>query len=273
MNRELGLQILAQIMAWSDEQAQEEFRWLSFMSAYKYDGYRGYLAGARFIESLATWLQQFPLKDRGVAYTYIKENLIYIGQAEMQRLVQKFFPEIVQKNLQKTVAEKLDIPDYMVWSTIKNLEYFKSEIRKTLFMGLSDGARLDSFRRVNVGIISNEQVAITTEISNFKWENLLSELKNDPQIKDGSLKFARVYLVDDFAASGTTLIREDSAGSSNFVGKLKKFADALVQATKDLGGSSPFVDKCQKRANHYIGTHQAQENIGKRYSQAKKELE
>lgn len=273
MNRELGLKILAQIMNWSGEQAQEEFRWLSFMSVYKYDGYREYLAGARFIESLATWLQQFQFDDREVAYRYIKENLIYIGPAEMQRLVEKFFPETVQKNLKTKVAENLSIPGYMVWSSEESLDNFHSEVRKTLFMGLSDGARLDSLRRANAGIISNEQVAITTEISNAKWEDLLHELKGDSKNKDGSQQFTRVYLIDDFTASGTSLIREDPIGSGKFKGKLKKFVHALLQATTYLNGSSPFVDKFQIIVHHYIGTHQAQKNIEEQYSQAKKELE
>ena len=275
MNRELGLKILAQIMEWDNEDARREFHWLSFMSRYKYDDYRGYLAGARFIESLATWLQQFQSKDeRKTAYKYIKENLIYIGPAEMQRLVEKFFPEIVQKNLKEKVAKNLGIPKYMVQSSQKNIENFKSEVRRTLFMGLSDGARLDSLRRANSGIISNEQVAITTEINNAKWKDLLDELGKDPRNKgegDGKRKFERVYLIDDFTASGTSFIREEN---KQLKGKLKKFANALQQVKKDLE-ESPFVDEFQIIVHHYIGTHQAKEKIEQLYNESwiKKELE
>jgi hypothetical protein len=58
MNQDLGLKILGQIMAWSDDRAREEFRWLRLMARLKYDGYRDFQAGMRFIESLVTWLQQ-----------------------------------------------------------------------------------------------------------------------------------------------------------------------------------------------------------------------
>lgn len=259
-------------MDWTDEQAREEFRWLSFMSAYKYDGYREYLSGVRFIESLATWLQQFQPSDRTIAYQYIKENLIYIGPAEMQRLVEKFFPETVQKNLKEKVSQKMEIPEFMVWSSGESLRNFQSELRKTLFMGLSDGARLDSFRRTNAGIISNEQVAITTEISNAKWKDMLKELKEDPKVKDGSEKFASVYLIDDFTASGTSLIREDPIGSGQYGGKLTKFARALKQAIKDLE-ENPFEDKFQITIHHYIATDQAKTSIEDRYLQAKGQLE
>ena len=59
MNQELWLKVLGKIMHWTDYQARQEFAWLSLMARLKYDGYRDFQAGMRFIESLATWLQQF----------------------------------------------------------------------------------------------------------------------------------------------------------------------------------------------------------------------
>lgn len=77
MNRALGLKILGDILDWDDEEAREEFSWLTFMSDYKYDSYRDYLAGARFIENLATWLQQFAPVERRIAYQFIKQKLVF----------------------------------------------------------------------------------------------------------------------------------------------------------------------------------------------------
>ena len=68
MNQDLALRVLSQIMAWSDERAREEFRWLRLMARLKYDGYRDFQAGMRFIENLATWLQQFEPAEREIAY-------------------------------------------------------------------------------------------------------------------------------------------------------------------------------------------------------------
>ena len=53
MNQDLALKVLGQIMNWSDEHSREEFRWLRLMARLKYDGYRDFQAGMRFIESLA----------------------------------------------------------------------------------------------------------------------------------------------------------------------------------------------------------------------------
>ena len=55
MNRNLALRLLGQVMDWTDDEAHREFSWLKLMSRFKYDGYGDYLAGVRFIESLARW--------------------------------------------------------------------------------------------------------------------------------------------------------------------------------------------------------------------------
>ena len=35
--------------------------------------------GMRFIESLATWLQQFKPEERETAYAFVRHTLVYIG--------------------------------------------------------------------------------------------------------------------------------------------------------------------------------------------------
>ncbi len=63
-------------MNWSDDRAREEFRWLRLMARLKYDGYRDFQAGMRFIESLVTWLQQFKPAERETAYGFVRKTLV-----------------------------------------------------------------------------------------------------------------------------------------------------------------------------------------------------
>jgi hypothetical protein len=51
MKERLALRLLGAIMDWTDEQAREEFQWLRMMSHLKYDGYRDFVAGVRFVEA------------------------------------------------------------------------------------------------------------------------------------------------------------------------------------------------------------------------------
>ncbi len=76
MNQDFILGKLAEIMSWDTDQARNELAWLRLISQMKYDGYHDFLAGARFVESLADWLQQFSAADRGVAYKFVRESLV-----------------------------------------------------------------------------------------------------------------------------------------------------------------------------------------------------
>ncbi len=76
MKPDLALKLLDRIMKWDDNRARQEFAWLSLMARLKYDGYRDFVAGARFIENLADWLQQFKPVERETAYSFIRRGLV-----------------------------------------------------------------------------------------------------------------------------------------------------------------------------------------------------
>ena len=59
---------------------QPRIQWLRLMARIKYDSYEDFRAGARFLERLAVWLQQFKQEDRKTAYQFVKDRLIYIGR-------------------------------------------------------------------------------------------------------------------------------------------------------------------------------------------------
>lgn len=277
MNTALGLRILSEIMDWSLDEAREEFRWLTFMATYKYDGYRDYLAGVRFIESLATWLQQFSeTEERKTAYQFVKTKLIYFSPAEIQRLVEKFFPEVVQGHLVEHVSASLSIPPYRIWSTEDSINEYRWERRKTLFMGLSDGARIDTLRRMNVGAISNEQIVIATQIDHHKWESLVDDLQADLKkmrgVDTSEEYFSRVYLIDDFTASGTSLLPDPENTEGKLKGKLVKFAKSLKKAEETLPDKRIFTENFEIVVHHYIATDNAVKNIERVYNKVAEDL-
>ncbi len=59
-------------MDWNEETATREYAWLRLIARLKFDGYRDYLAGVRFAESLAGWLSQFEPSHREAAYAFVK---------------------------------------------------------------------------------------------------------------------------------------------------------------------------------------------------------
>ena len=251
MNQDLGLRVLSQILGWNDDRAREEFARLSILARYKYDSYRDFVAGARFIEKLAEWLQQFSFEDRGIAYQFIKTNLIYLTPSEINHLVELCFPERFQPALRVATAADCGIRSYSVWATPESTRAYERLLRSSLFIGLSDGARIDAFRRANAGVVSNEQVLLALEISAEKWQQVLNDLRED--LKDPAAKFQMVFLIDDFAGTGSTLIRFEK---NQWKGRLQKLWENINKRLE-----THFTADWRLHIHHYIATERAKQHM------------
>jgi hypothetical protein len=247
VDREFILRKLSDLLHWDEARDSTEFPWLRLMARFKFDGYQDYLAGARFLESLVDWLQQFDEPDRQVAYDFVRNRLVYVGPAEMQHLVELFYPEHVRPHLATTVARARETPPYRVWADAAATQAYFKLLRKTLFIELSDGARIDIFRRANAGIVSNEQIYTAPRINDDKWKDMRKELRKD--LNDNSALFSVVYLVDDFTGSGTSLIRFTDGG---WKGKLVRFWEEIRPHLGDY-----FEEPWCVCVHHYMATQQA----------------
>ncbi len=225
MKTELAMKLIADQMEWDDATATHEFTYLKLMVDYKYDHYQGFQPGSRFYLALIGWLSQFTsTADREVAYAFLKNNLIFFSQREMHHLVSLLMP-IIDRTLRREVAVELGIPLFQTW--LDDTAKMRVELRRirTLFIALSDGARIDVFRRYNEGLVSNEQVLASSEISVDKWNDLLGNLTKAVQAKgleQGEAYFERICLIDDFTGSGSSLIRFDEK-TNEWKGKVQRF--------------------------------------------------
>jgi len=263
VNQELGLRVLSQVMKWDNERARKEFDWLRLMARLKYDGYRDFQAGMRFIESLATWLQQFKQSERNTAYEFVRHRLVYIGPSEMERLVEQFYPRTVRNRIVSTLAAQLGIHPYRVLVDARTES--KRLLRQTLFMGLSDGARIDMIRRANSDLLSNEQFVQSTQVDIEKWKDLLENLRKE--LRDPAARFRLVFLVDDFTGTGTSFLRFDTE-KSEWKGKLFRFRDSVELAKNELAGDGLFEEGWELCIHHYVASSAAVSAIKDRLSAA-----
>ena len=254
MNQDLGLRILGRIMYWDDDRARDEFAWLKLMARLKYDGYRDFQAGMRFIESLATWLQQFETHERETAYAFVRHTLVYIGPSEMQRLVEQFYPRTVRDRLFRMVATECDISPHRVLIDTDARAATKRLRRQTLFMGLSDGAHTDTIRHANAGLLGNEQFVQGTQVDTEKWRDLIENLRKD--LDEPDARFRLVYLVDDFAGTGTSFLRFDEE-TGMWKGKLIRFKESVERANKARDGDKLFEDGWVLCVHHYVASWHA----------------
>lgn len=231
MKKELAEALLAKIMDWSDQEKARERARLETFASYKYDEYQQFSPGRRFIESLALWLGQFqPGGERRTAYDFVCNRLIFFSASEVNHLVELAFPTIIRPKLIATACERSGVPAERIKAAVATREY-RMLHRRTLYLGLSDGARTDWFRRANPAI-SNEQVFHAYDVSEVKSSDMLDNLKKDITTITGSepssdqALFENVVLLDDFTASGTSAIRFNET-SNEWKGKIPKIIEEL----------------------------------------------
>lgn len=222
-------QLLAKVMGWQDRTTVSHFvPSLQLLADYKYDHYQRFGPGRQFIESLALWLTQFDEADREAAFQLIATHLVFISDAEFSHLVQTAYPDLIVQERVRLVAEEHGISTICVGRISRHPRF--EELRlKSLYLGLSDGARTNELRRASNGGIGNEQIWQAYELGEQKSEDMLKELKaslEKASAAAGTPRFNLIWLLDDFSGSGNTYIRYDGP-ESGFKGKLKKIYEQL----------------------------------------------
>jgi hypothetical protein len=180
--------------------------------------------------------------------------MVYISPPELLCLIEAFLPETVTPHLRGIVGDELGVEPYEIWATTEGNTRFNKRLRKTLFVGMSDGSRIDMLRRANPRRVSQEQVLPMLNVDNEKWRDLLENLGK----AYAGEKFDSVYLIDDFTASGTTFIREVEG---KWKGKLAKFNKIVREAREALKDDFPLVENYHLHIHHYISSHKARDNL------------
>lgn len=253
----LAEQLLAKIMEWTPEEISEERPLLQAMANLKYDEYHQFSPGIRFIESLAQWLGQFQTNDeRKIMYSFVREKLIFISSDQMAHLVELSYSIVINPIIINEVARTLAKEKYQIKKIVESPEY-KNTKRKSLFIGLSDGSRVDQLRRY--AKLSNEQVLTTYYIDDEKISEMLLELQRD----HSNAKYSNIFLIDDFTASGTSYARfnEENEGKGKILKLLKKIF--IDQANTGSINFSDLVSK-DNLAIHlifYLATKEALDRI------------
>ena len=293
MKDENAQHLLAKVMGWQDQDVVlEKVPVLRLLADYKYDGYQRFGPGKRFVESLALWLNQFDMPDRAAALDFVLERLVYVSDDELSHLVQHAYPDVIVQERIRLVAEEKGIPTYRVGEICREPRFEELQL-KSLYLGLSDGARTNELRRFSSGEISNEQIWQAYELGEAKAEDMLEALgkalTKEPEIappvneeiwrlyeagektaaehlidllrvKPAPIasqplpKFTLVWLMDDFSGSGNTYIRFDSK-KGKFKGKIKKIYERLHEG--DLIDTSHY----EVFLLLYVATRQAIDHI------------
>lgn len=254
MRDELAERLLASVMEWTPEDVARERPVLQALAGLKYDEYQQFSPGMRFVESLALWLGQFgELTERKTAYNFVLSRLVFLSHAEMAHFAAIAYPDVIRPIFIEKAANDASLPTFRVSQVLATATFTKLE-EASLFFGLSDGARIDLFRRSNKEL-SHEQIFTSYEISKEKVREIRTWLNDERKHTD---VVPTLVLLDDFTASGTSCLTADGGQAT---GKLAKFV-ARLQESEDWKTVVAFP-KTRLLVVFYVATEQALANIEK----------
>lgn len=231
MQQELAQRLLSATLNWSVEEIEKYRELLDDFSELKYDQYQQYKPSSRFVENLCIWLNQFDPEDRDLALKFIINNLIFISPAEMQHLIDNVYPEIVLPILQNQANNLIRAENKTSYFFDRNV--VKLLLRQSLFLAMSDGARIDVLRRSSE--LDHDQVCVNYDLSDAKFDEMVremqqrtSELCERKKIEKSFLSesFRNIFLIDDFSGSGVSYIRHENG---EWKGKINRVLNRLQE--------------------------------------------
>lgn len=260
MHEKPASEILMRIMDWSPEDVTNNLADLQALSSYGYDEYQQFKPGMRFIESLASWLNQLPQKKRAAAFRFVKNNLLYVTQDQLKQIISVTYQDCVVPILLRQVSSEL-VPPMPYWKVAQLLDSmeFKVLLRKCLFVGLSDGSQVDVFRRSS-SAIDHEQVYRTHEISSTRMAKIKDALRKHLPDKEQGEYFRNIFLLDDFSGSGISYIAKDPSSPSGMSGKIVSFYRSITDS-KDPASELVDVTDLRVWLVLYIATERAKVSL------------
>lgn len=251
MRPSLAEELLVKLMNWTADRVADERPLLQAMASYKLDEYQQFGPGMRYTESLVNWLSQFEtIEEREIALEFVKTRLVFISENQLFQLINICYSTQIQSYLLRKTAKQLNKCSYELNAIISSPEYQRNT-RSSVFIGLSDGARIDYFRRASR--VNNEQVLMTYAVNTDKTQEMVSKLTQEYY----GASFDSLFLIDDFTASGQTFIRKEG---DIHRGKLIKTFHSIFdknQPLHTLVKDSPF----EVHIIFYIATSSAVEHI------------
>lgn len=225
MRANLAEELLVKSMRWTEERVAAERPLLQAMADFKFDEYQQFGPGMRYTESLVDWLAQFETTaEKELAYSFVKENLVFVSNSQLFQLLNNCYSTQIHPRLLRKTANQLNVECYQLSAILQSREYLLNN-DCSVYIGLSDGARMDYFRRASR--VSNEQVLLTYAVSGDKTREMATTLAT----KHPGKQFESLFLLDDFTASGHSTIRKEKG---QYSGKVVKTLDSLHEENNSL---------------------------------------
>ena len=222
----LAEKVLARVVDWDAERLTRELLDLALLAEFKYDEYGQFSPGMRFIESLSLWLRRFEGDEQEAMYSLVRNWLVFVSNAEMQHYIKTAYADHAKPILVREAARRADIREDRI-ARVAGSREFGDLRKKCLYLGLSDGSKMDDFRKFSR--LGHGQVYSLHEIAGPRKSRMLGQLAKRLGHGSSNPKFEIVFLVDDFSGSGLSYIHERDG---KFKGKIMEFVEQFDGAAE-----------------------------------------
>ena len=250
----LAEKVLAHVVDWGAERPTRELLDLALLAEFKYDEYGQFSPGMRFVESLSLWLARFKGDEQEAMYSLVRNWLVFVSNAEMQHYIKTAYADHAKPILVQEAARRAGICGDRIARVTRSRE-FGDLRKKCLYLGLSDGSRMDDFRRFSS--LGHGQVYSLHEIAGPRKSQMLEKLSKLLGSGSSNPKFEIAFLVDDFSASGLSYIHEKAG---RFEGKIMEFVEQFDGAVEG-GPTGMFAPNLLVVVMLYAATDRAAAHI------------
>ena len=224
----LAERVLAHVVDRGAARLSGELLDLALLAEFKYDEYGQFSPGMRLIESLSLCLAQFKGDDQEAVYRLVRDWPVFVSSAEMQHYIKTAHADHAKPILVREADRQAGICEDHI-ARIMGSKKFGDLGKKCLYLGLSDGSKIDDFRRFS--LLRRGQVYSLHETAGRRKSRMLEKLARSIGSGPGSntLRFEIVFLVDDFSASGLSYIHEKDG---RFEGRIIEFVEQFDGAAE-----------------------------------------
>lgn len=228
MQKELAQRLLSATLNWSGEDIEKYSNLIDNFAELKFDEYQQYKPGSRFVENLCSWLNQFTSNnEREIALNFVLKKLMFISVSEMHRLIETVYHEKIHPLFLNHSADIMRKNPQV--STLQD-RIVKIVKTKSIFLAMSDGARIDVLRRL--AQLAHDQVCVDYDLSELKYSEIKAEMKKRVEAMDPEENLTafmsegveHIFLLDDFSGSGISYLRREG---NVWKGKISKVLKRL----------------------------------------------
>jgi hypothetical protein len=212
---------------------------LRFLSAWKYNSYERYTPASAFSDRVTNWLRQFSSPERAILLDFLRRRLVFLSREEIRHLVALAWEDHIRPWLQRQAAAELGLDAFSLPRTAGSACLLSIE-RRTLVLGLSDGAHLAELRRwmpafsTHQFYLEPDVVPAARAFARGMAEGVSRNQASGPLLRN-------IVLVDDFSGTGESLLFLDP-GSGSASGRLWRIGEGLRQISSVPGILHPAVE-------------------------------